>query len=126
MAGSTSQPRHVAPPPPARPVLIFDGECAFCRQWVDRWREAAGDGLDLEPAQTAADRFPEVPPAEFVRAVQLIDTDGRVFSAAEAIIRARALATHRTWLRTAYERLSGFALAAEAVYRLVARHRSRG
>jgi predicted DCC family thiol-disulfide oxidoreductase YuxK len=126
MAGSTSQPRHVAPPPPARPVLIFDGECAFCRQWVDRWRAAAGDGLDLEPAQTAADRFPEIPPAEFVRAVQLIDTDGRVFSAAEAIIRVRALATHHTWLRTAYERLPGFAPATEAVYRFVARHRPLG
>ena len=126
MAGSTSQPRHVAPPPPARPVLIFDGECAFCRQWVDRWRAAAGDGLDLEPAQTAADRFPEIPPAEFVRAVQLIETDGRVFSAAEAIIRARALATHHTWLRTAYERLPGFAPATEAVYRFVARHRPLG
>ena len=126
MAGSTSQPRHVAPPPPARPVLIFDGECAFCRQWADRWRTAADGELDLEPAQTAADRFPEIPPAEFVRAVQLIETDGRVFSAAEAIIRARALATHRTWLRTAYERLPGFASAAEAVYRLVAQHRSRG
>jgi len=123
MAGSTSQPRRVAHPPPVRPVLLFDGECTFCRRWVDRWRKAAGDGLDLEPAQTAANRFPEIPPAEFARAVQLIDTDGRVFSAAEAIFRARALATHHTWLRTAYERLPGFAPVAEVVYRLVARHR---
>jgi predicted DCC family thiol-disulfide oxidoreductase YuxK len=124
MAGSTSQPRHVAHPPRVRPVLLFDGECTFCRRWGDRWREAAGDGLDLETAQTAADRFPEIPPAEFARAVQLIDTDGRVFSGAEAIIRARALATPHTWLRTAYERLPGFAPAAEAVYRFVARHRT--
>jgi predicted DCC family thiol-disulfide oxidoreductase YuxK len=126
MTGSISQPRHVAHPPPLRPVLLFDGECAFCRRWVDRWRETAGDGLDLEPVQTAADRFPEIPPVEFARAVQLIDTDGRVFSAAEAIIRARAMATHHTWLRTAYERLPGFAPAAEAVYRFVARHRLLG
>jgi predicted DCC family thiol-disulfide oxidoreductase YuxK len=123
MAGSTRQPRHVAHPPLARPVLIYDGECAFCRRWVDRWRAAAGNELDLEPARNAADRFPEIPPAEFVRAVQLVDTNGRVYSAAEAIVRARALATYHTWLRTAFERLPGFAPIAEAVYRLVARHR---
>jgi predicted DCC family thiol-disulfide oxidoreductase YuxK len=123
MAVSTGQPRHVAHPPPVRPVLLFDGECTFCRRWVDRWREAAGDGFDLEPAQTAADRFPEIPPAEFAHAVQLIDTDGQVFFAAEAIFRARALATYHTGLRTAYERLPGFAPAAEVAYRLVARHR---
>jgi lipase maturation factor 1 len=126
MAGSTSQPRHIAHPPLSRPVLIYDGECTFCRRWVDRWRTAAGVALDLEAAQTAAGRFPEIPPAEFVRAVQLVDTNGRVYSAAEAIVRARALATHRTWLQTAYELLPGFAPVAEAVYRLVARHRPLG
>lgn len=126
MAGSTSQPRHVAHPPTVRPVLIYDGECTFCRRWVDRWRTAAGVALDLEPALTAAERFPEIPTAEFVRAVQLVGTDGRVYSAAEAIVRASALATHRTWLRTAFERLPGFASAAEAVYWLVARHRPLG
>jgi predicted DCC family thiol-disulfide oxidoreductase YuxK len=123
MAGSIGKPQSVARPPLARPVLIFDGECMFCRQWVDRWREAAGDRLGFEPAQTAKHRFPEIPSQEFARAVQLIDTEGRVSSAAEAVFRARAIAIHRTWLRTTYERLPGFALAAEVAYRLVAHHR---
>ncbi|MDD2763898.1 MAG: DUF393 domain-containing protein [Opitutaceae bacterium] len=123
MTDSAPAASRVARPPSGRPLLIFDGECGFCRRWIERWREAAGDRLDLEPAQTAAGRFPEISPAEFNRAVQLIDTEGRVFSAAGAILRARALATGRTGLLTAYERLPGFASTAETVYRFVAGHR---
>jgi predicted DCC family thiol-disulfide oxidoreductase YuxK len=67
MAGSIGKLRPLAHPPSARPVLIFNGECTFCRRWVDRWRETAGDRLELEPAQTATGRFPEIPPAEVAR-----------------------------------------------------------
>lgn len=91
--------------------------------WVDRWREAAGARFDVEPAQSAAARFPEIPPAEFDRAVQLIEADGRVYSAAAAVFRARRLAGGRAWLCAAYERMPGFAPAAEAIYGFVAGHR---
>ena len=114
---------RVAHPPTGRPLLIYDGNCGFCRLWVERWRAAAGDRLDLETAQTAGARFPEIPPAAFDRAVQLVEPGGAVTSAAEAVLRARALARRRSWLLAAYARLPGFAPAAEAVYRLVAGHR---
>ena len=123
MTGNTAPPRSVARPPLERPILLFDGECAFCRGWVERWRDAAGDRLDFEAAQTAAGRFPEIPLADFRRAVQLIGTDGKVFSGAGAIVRVRCLATQRCWLLAAYERVPGLAAAAEVIYRLVARHR---
>ena len=123
MIGNTAPPRSVARPPLERPILLFDGECAFCRGWVERWRDAAGDRLDFEAAQTAARRFPEIPPADFRRAVKLIGTDGKVFSGAGALVRVRCLATQRFWLLTAYERVPGLAAAAEVIYRLVARHR---
>ncbi len=114
---------RVAHPPPGRPVLLFDGECGFCRLWVERWRAAAGDQLDLETSQSAGPRFPEIPPAEFARAVQLVEPGGEVFSGAEAVLRARAVAARRSWLLAAYERIPGFAPAAGIVYRFVAGHR---
>ena len=123
MSDNAATARRVAHPPVERPVLLYDGTCTFCRRWIDRWRDAAGDRLDLTPAQAAADRFPEIAPEDFDRAVQLVDTAGRVSSAAGAIFRARALARRRTWLLAAYERVPGFAPAAEGVYRFVARHR---
>jgi predicted DCC family thiol-disulfide oxidoreductase YuxK len=115
--------RRVSQPPSGRPLLVFDGECSFCRQWVERWRAAGAERFEIEPLQSAAERFPELAPAQFEQAVQLIQTDGRVFSAAEAVLRARALATSRGWLLAGYERLPGFASAAETIYRAVARHR---
>jgi predicted DCC family thiol-disulfide oxidoreductase YuxK len=116
-------PRTVSSPPSGRPLLVFDGECSFCRRWANRWREAGAEGFDIEPFQSAAARFPELAPAQFKQAVQLIQTDGRVFSGAEAVLRAQALGKSRGWLLAAYERLPGFAPSAEAIYRAVARQR---
>jgi len=123
MSESAVPRRRVARPPPGRPVLLFDGECGFCRLWVERWRAAAGSRLDLETSQSAGPRFPEISRAEFDRAVQLIEPGGDIYSGAEAILRARAVAIRRSWLLAAYERMPGFAPAAEAIYRIVAGHR---
>jgi predicted DCC family thiol-disulfide oxidoreductase YuxK len=117
-------PRSISRPPSVRPLLVFDGECPFCRQWANRWHAAAGECFDIESSQSAAARFPELAQASFDQAVQLIQTDGRVFSAAEAVLRARALGTSRRWLLAAYERLPGFAPAMETIYRAIARRRS--
>ena len=114
-------PRSVCHPPSVRPLLVFDGECPFCRQWVEY--VTVGECFDIESFQSAAARFPELAPAQFEQAVQLIQTDGRVFSAAEAVLRAWALATSRGWLLAGYQRLPGFALAMEAIYRAIARSR---
>jgi predicted DCC family thiol-disulfide oxidoreductase YuxK len=123
MSESATPPRRVARPPAGRPLLLFDGECGFCRLWVERWRAAGNGRLDIAPSQEAGARFPEIPAAAFAHAVQLIDTDGGVTAAAEAILRARAAATHRSWLLAAYERVPGFARIAEGAYRMVANHR---
>ena len=116
-------PRSVCHPPSVRPLLVFDGECPFCRQCVEWWHVTAGECFDIESFQSAAARFPELAPAQFEQAVQLIQTDGRVFSAAEAVLRARALATSRGWLLAGYQRLPGFAPAMETIYRAIARSR---
>lgn len=123
MIRTAAKPRRVAHPPTGRPILVFDGACPFCHQWADRLRAAAGDRLAVEPAQSAAPRFPEIAPAEFDRALEFIEIDGRIFSAAEAVLRARALATSRSWSLAAYDHIPGFAPLADAIYRIVARHR---
>lgn len=123
MSDSAATVRKVAQPPAERPLLLYDGTCGFCRLWVERWRAACGDRLDVAPSQVAGTRFPEIPPDEFDRAVQLIDTDGRVYSAAAAALHARAVALKRSWLLAAYENVPGFAPVAEWVYRLVAGQR---
>jgi predicted DCC family thiol-disulfide oxidoreductase YuxK len=73
--------------PPDRPVLIFDGNCGFCRFWVAKWLHRTGDSVEYLPFQSAAvtERFAEVPREQCIRAVQFIEPDGRVFEAAAAV-----------------------------------------
>src|SRR5437016_3391438 len=112
----------VASPPP-KPLLIFDGDCGFCRAWVERWRQLTGDRVDYAPAQEVAARFPEIPAEHFKRAVQLVETDGAVYSAAEAAFRSLSYSRSKRWPLWAYRHVPGFAAVTEWGYGLIARHR---
>jgi len=111
---------------PERPLVVFDGDCSFCRAWVDRWRQITGDRADYVAFQEIGERFPEIPREAFSASVQLILPDGEVFSAAHAVFRLLALVPGRSVPLWLYQRVPGFRPASEAAYRLIARHRSLG
>jgi predicted DCC family thiol-disulfide oxidoreductase YuxK len=117
-----SDPRRVAEPPP-RPLVVFDGDCRFCRFWIDRWKSATGDRLDYAPYQEVASRFPEITVDDFRRAVQLVLPNGEVFSGAHAVVRALAEVPGRGHGLALYRRLPGFGVAADLAYRLIAANR---
>ncbi len=114
-------PRRVGSPP-EKALLLFDGDCGFCRAWIARWRRWTGDRVDYAPSQEAGSRFPEIPPEEFRRSVQLVSPDGSVLSGARAVFTSLALGGRGLGLRL-YDHVPGVAPAAEAFYGLVARHR---
>ena len=107
-----------------RPLLVYDGDCSFCRLWIDRWRELTGDRVRYAPFQEVAGQFPEIPREAFARAVQLILPDGKSFSAAHAVFRTLAFVPGCAWMLWLYQRLPGVAFVAEFFYRFVARHRN--
>jgi predicted DCC family thiol-disulfide oxidoreductase YuxK len=104
--------------------MIFDGDCKFCRLWIERWRQTTGDRVEYIPFQDSrvADMFPELPRERCEEAVQYVATTGEVYSGAEAAF--RALAVERRWPLWLYRNVPGAALVCEAAYRLVARNRS--
>ena len=106
-----------------RPLLVFDGDCGFCRAWIERWRRTIGDRLEVAPYQEVADRFPDIPRERFARAVQLVLPDGSHFEAAEAVYRSLALAPGGGAPLTLYRHVPLFAPASEWCYRLIAGHR---
>ncbi len=106
-----------------KPLLIYDGDCRFCTLWIERWRCLTRDKVDYEPSQTAASRFPEIPPEAFDKAVQWIGADGRRFAGAEAVLTALAMGSWLGHMLLALYRFSFFARLAEAGYRFVAARR---
>ena len=113
---------RVANPPP-KPLLLFDGNCHFCRHWVERWRDSTGDRIEYVTSQEAGGRFPEIPPQEFDRAVQLVETDGRVYSGSAAVFHSLGYQPGGSWLAWCAEHVPGFAGTSEVAYKIIARHR---
>jgi lipase maturation factor 1 len=112
--------------PPARPLMIWDGECHFCRRWIERWREITAGQIDYATYQEAAGRFPEIPLEQFKRAIAFVEPDGKTFFAAEAVYRSLACRSSRKWLAWSYDHVLGFAAISEIGYGFIARHRNVG
>ncbi|MFN2621786.1 MAG: lipase maturation factor family protein [Chthoniobacterales bacterium] len=106
---------------PEKPLLIFDGDCHFCRRWIERWRELTRGAIEYAPFQEVADRFPEIPREHFEEAVHFVDTDGSVYRGADAVF--RSLGNRAKISRWCYQYLPGFAPITETAYAFVARRR---
>src|ERR1043166_8199606 len=118
-------PSRVSSPPP-KPLMIWDGECHFCKRWIERWREMTAGKIDYATYQEAAARFPEIPVAQFKRAVALVEQDGETFFAAEAVYRSLQYRPSRKWLAWSYDHVPGFTAISETAYKFIARHRGLG
>ena len=112
--------------PPPKPLMIWDGDCYFCKRWVERWREITAGKVDYAPYQEAAARFPEIPVEQFKRAVAFMEPDGEAFSAAEAVYRSLRYRSSRKWLAWSYDHVPGFAAISETAYKFIAHNRSLG
>src|SRR2546423_1726508 len=65
--------------PSLKPLMIWDGECHFCRRWIERWRAITAGEVEYATFQEIGDRFPEIPREQFQRSVVLIEPSGEVF-----------------------------------------------
>ncbi len=108
----------------SKPLLVFDGDCGFCRSWVGYWRAFSGDRVEYQPYQSVAENFPSIPVKQFSQAVHLILPDGQYFSGAEAVFQLMAITPGHGAALFLYDRLPGFAAVCEAGYQWVAAHRS--
>ena len=107
---------------PPRPLLVFDGDCGFCRTWVARWHRLARGRVDVAPSQEVAHRFPHVPTEQYDLSVVLVEPDGTSTFAAEALLRTLALGgtTSPSWC---YRYVPGASFLLERAYRFVAHRR---
>ncbi len=108
----------------AVPVMIYDGDCAFCRRWIRRWQRLTGNAVEYAPYQEVLDQFPQVSRESAEAAVQLVVPGGEVLSGAAAVCRSLRDARGCGWADRAYGKVPGFRPIAEMLYRLVARNRT--
>jgi predicted DCC family thiol-disulfide oxidoreductase YuxK len=72
----------------SRPVLLFDGQCGFCRQWVARLRRWDRRGAIQTLPGAERTTLPDLPPISdesLDRAMQLVTPDRRVYPGARAL-----------------------------------------
>src|ERR1044071_7813260 len=106
-----------------KPLVVFDGDCGFCRFWIARYKAYTGDRVDYFPFQEVASQFPDVPLKNFKKAVHLIEPTGDVTSGAEAVFRTLGFSPVKRWPLWLYENVPGFKPASEFFYQLVAGNR---
>jgi predicted DCC family thiol-disulfide oxidoreductase YuxK len=107
-----------------KPLLIYDGDCGFCRRWIARWQLLTGDSVEYAPFQEVGGEFPEISKEQFEASVQLIEPSGMVSRGAEAVFRSLAYAPGKRRMLWMYEKIPGVAPLTEWGYRFIARHRT--
>lgn len=108
---------------PATPLLVYDGDCAFCRIWIEYFRYLTVDRVVYVSYQEVSERYPELKPDQNKKSVQLFTPEGQIYEGAEAIFRLLKSAPGKAWLLWLYDNIPGFSFVSELFYRLVARHR---
>ena len=107
-----------------KPLLVFDGECGFCRKLASSWQEKAGEQIDFAPYDEIYADYPEIPIEEFRKEIKLIYPGGRVYGGAAAAFKviehSRSTLRALSWF---YNHTRAFDSIWEWAYTVVARNR---
>lgn len=109
-----------------RPLLVYDGDCGFCRYWVDKLKFYTGNRIKYVSYQSFKNDFHGVTQEDFARSIKLfvhIGSRMRVYSAAEAAFKALSYSRDLRFLHHLYKILPGFATVSELLYKLVSKNR---
>src|SRR5690606_4408407 len=109
--------------PPNKTVLVWDGECGFCKYWKIYLEKLTNDEINYEPFQEIASDFPDVEQHCFEEAVQLIDTEGKVYSGAHAAFRTLYLANKYSFFYNWYLNNAAFRNFSDSFYHWVSENR---
>jgi len=109
--------------PPPKNILIWDGDCGFCKFWKTRWQEKTKKKIIFETYQSYANHFPDIPVKEFKKASRLIETDGRLYSGPDSAYRSLWHSGNKVWHQI-YSSNSLFRSFSDHGYNHIAKNRS--
>ena len=110
-------------PPRSRTLMIWDGDCGFCRYWITRWQKFTDEKIEYQPYQSVAKNIPDIAIIHFKRASRLIETDGRVYSGPRSAYRSFTYGSKWGFLDRWYEKSSIFQSLSDRLYNWVVKNR---
>ncbi|MFT6167615.1 MAG: putative DCC family thiol-disulfide oxidoreductase YuxK [Vicingaceae bacterium] len=111
-------------PPKVKPLMVFDGNCGFCKYWVIRWKKISGLGVDYKPYQEVAVHFKDIQEHHFKQAVRYIDMDGHIFNGPDAAYITYYNKNKLKFLHQWYINKNWFRKFSDYAYQFVADHRN--
>lgn len=107
-----------------KPILIWDGQCGFCKYWVIRWQQMTGGKVDYAPYQEVGEQFDDIPESEFRKAAFLVEPDGRLYRGMGAAFRTFTYGSGWGFLYRWYTGSYLFRKQCDGLYRWIVRNRS--
>ncbi len=123
MFTSGPTPTQLAAATPHLPVVLYDGACVFCTAQAERVQRISAGRIAVRPLQQALRDVPWVDPDEAIKALHLIDRDGRTYAGAAAIVRLLRLTRPVLGVLVLPYHLPGIHWLAERAYAFVANRR---
>lgn len=111
--------------PVIKKLILYDEECAFCRNAAAYWEQVAKDQVNVFTAKTGVDSEYDFLSGGTLDAVTLIEGSGEIFADTGAVIRLMKIQGSHVGsaLWGLNEKVALFRLVAKCGYRMVARHR---
>jgi predicted DCC family thiol-disulfide oxidoreductase YuxK len=109
------------------PVLLYDGDCAFCRGWVarlSRWDHTRAIRCLPAAERRQVEGLPPISDEELNRAMHLVTPEGTTYVGAGAVARLMDYLPRLRWLGPVL-RLPGIRWLSDKVYCAIARRRHR-
>jgi predicted DCC family thiol-disulfide oxidoreductase YuxK len=116
--------KQTAHPPKEKPIMVWDGNCGFCKYWTTRWKRFTQDKIEYIPYQEAHERFPDIDIKHFKKASRLIEKDGSVYSGPRSAYRTFTYGSPWAFLDKWYESYSWFQNISDRLYAKVEQNRS--
>lgn len=109
---------------PAKPTVVYDGDCSFCKFWIGRWQRLTQDRVTYVPFQEVPEEFCGISRKQFKKSVYLITKYGQRLRGAEAVAVLLKISGHSGTWNWLYHHLPLAGRIAERSYRLVADNRN--
>ena len=111
-------------PPQHKPIMVYDGNCGFCKYWIIKWQNFTGEKVEYQPFQKVAEHFKDIDVRHFKSAVRFIEQNGRVTSGPDAAYITYYLYSKPKFLHLWYLNKSWFRKISDTSYNFIANNRS--